>query len=255
MSVQRRILPIAAGIVAMIGATPTRAASPAADFASGSAVISAEQVVPIVAYNSTTTTSAGGGKTTNSATSIALVTGGAVSASQGITGLKTLPRLAFDYVFSPGISVGGSAWVFANLSVTQDSTPAGGGSTVSTDQPKATYWGFAPRVGYAVALTDLLAVWPRVGIEYGDVEVGSVTRNGITTPGGSINQLSLDVEGMIVITPVHHFGITIGPIAAIPLTGKVSSTVTVTGLNTSTTTSNDISMWYVALSLGVLGYF
>jgi branched-subunit amino acid permease len=75
------------------------------------------------------------------------------------------------------------------------------------------------------------------------------------TGGGSINQLSLDFEAMLVITPVHHFGITIGPIAAIPLTGKVSNTVTVNGLNTSTTTSNDISMWYVALTLGVLGYF
>ena len=252
MTVHKRILPMAMGIAAMAGATAAEAASPAADFAnSGTAIISADQLMPIVAYVSTSTTS-GGIKTTDSATSIALVTAGAGNTASAIS-FKILPRLAFDYVLGPGITVGGSAWVYSNLSASQDLSPSGGGTTVSTQQPKATYWGFAPRVGYAVAVTDILALWPRLGIEYGDIEVGSVTQNGFTSGGGSVNQLALDLDGLLVITPVHHFGIALGPTAAIPLTGKANTTTSTNGTNT--TTSNDISMWYVALTLNVLGYF
>lgn len=252
MPVHRTILRVAVGLAAMGLAPSARAASPAADFASsGTAVISADQVVPIVSYISTMSTS-GGVKTTYSATSIALVTAGAGNLASAIS-FKMLPRLAFDYVVGPGITLGGSAWIFANLSASQDVAPASGGTSTSTDQPKATYWGFSPRIGYALAVSDNVSVWPRLGVEYGDIEIGGITRNGVTTGSSSLNQLSLDVDGLLVVTPVHHFGIAIGPTAAIPLTGKASSTTTANGMNTST--SNDISMWYVSLTLNVLGYF
>jgi hypothetical protein len=253
MLVHRRILTVALAIVATGWGTPALAASPAADFAnSGTAVISVDQVMPIVAYSSTTITS-GGIKTTNSATSISLVTAGVGNTTSAIS-FKMLPRLAFDYIVGPGITVGGSAWVFTNLSASQDVSPSGGGATVSTDQPKATYWGFAPRIGYAVAVGEILALWPRLGVEYGDVEIGTVSQSGITSGGGSVNQLALDLDGLLVITPIHHFGIALGPTAAIPLTGKTNTNTSVNG-GTNTSTSSDISMWYVALTLNVLGYF
>jgi len=242
-----------AAMASMAVAMGADAAGPAADFASaGTAIVSVDQLMPIVDYESTTETGAGGSKTTDSATSIALVTAGGGNGASAIS-FKVLPRIAFDYVVGPGVTLGGSAWVFTNLSANQSTTPGGGGSSTSTDEPKGTYWGVAPRVGYVFPLGDVVAVWPRVGIEYGDIEIGSVTNNGVTTSGGSVNQLALDLDGLLVVTPVRHFGFTIGPTAGVPLTGKINSTTTIGTV--SNTTSTDVSMWYVALTLGVLGYF
>jgi hypothetical protein len=261
MRIRRKLLPVAVGIAALAEATSAKAASPAADFASSGTAIISVDLMPIVSYTSTSESTAGGGKTTNSATSIALVTSNAGNAASAIS-FRQLPRLAFDYVVGPGITVGGSAWVFANLNVSQSTTPPGGGSSTSSDQPKATYWGVAPRVGYVAPIGNILALWPRVGIEYGDIEISATTStiqvvgNPVTimTGGSSVNQLALDVDALFVVTPIEHLGLTIGPTVAIPLTGKVSSSTT-TNAGTSASTSNDISMWYVALTLGVLGYF
>jgi hypothetical protein len=85
------------------------------------------------------------------------------------------------------------------------------------------------------------------------VSSGTVTNNGSSSGGSSSTQLALDVDALLVITPVHHFGITIGPGAAIPLTGKTSDTITIAGQ--ATTTSRDSAMWWVGLNAGLLGYF
>jgi hypothetical protein len=204
MPVQRRSLSVAVGLILFFGATSARAAPPARDFASsGTAIVSVDQLMPIVSYISTTQTNPGGSKTTNSATSLALVTSNAGNAASAFS-FKMLPRLAFDYVVGPGVTVGGTAWVFTNLSASQSTTPAGGGSSTSTDQAKATYWGVGARAGYAFPVSDIVALWPRVGIEYGDIEIGSLMTNGISISGASINQLSVDVDAFLVVTPIEH---------------------------------------------------
>jgi hypothetical protein len=249
------MLRVIAGIVTLAGATSAKAASPSEHLASpGTAIVSADQLVPLVSYTSATTTYPGNSKTTNSATSIAFFTADAGNTAS-VVSFKTLPRLAFDYVLGTGITIGGSAWIFTNVSASQNS----GGASMSTDRPKATYWGLAPRLGCVLPLGDILAIWPRTGVEYGEISFGSggsVTVNGnpVSIGGGSINQLAVDLDVLLVVTPVRHLGLTIGPSVGIPLTGKVDTNA----LNTpasSNTASADISMWYVALNLGLMGYF
>jgi len=250
---------VSAGLAALLYAGSTRAASPAADLATGgTSIVSAEQLAPILSYDSTTE-SENGTNTTDSSTTFGLVT--SIFRLSGVQEtFHTLPRLAFDYVLGPGVTIGGSAFVFTDISASTATSPSGGGTSTTTQEPKGTLWGVAPRVGFVLPAGGTVAIWPRLGVGYADYSIGSTTNNGVTVTGGSINQLSLDVDGLLVWTPVHHFGITIGPTGNIPLSGKVSSqTTTVTappaGTTTTTTVSNDVKMWHVGLNVGLLGYF
>jgi hypothetical protein len=250
MPTRRGLLCVVAGIVTLVGATSARAASPSEHLASpGSSIVSADQLISLVSYTSSTTTYSGS-KTTNSATSIAFFTANAGSTAS-VLSFKTLPRLAFDYVLGTGITIGGAAWFFTNVSVSQSS----GG--MSTDQPKATYWGVAPRLGFVLPLGDILAIWPRTGVDYGEISFGSggsvtVNGNAVNIGGSSINQLAVDLDALLVVTPVRHLGLTIGPSVGIPLSGKVNTNVATAP---GATASADISMWYVAVNLGLMGYF
>lgn len=71
--------------------------------------------------------------------------------------------------------------------------------------------------------------------------------------GNSLTQLALDVDALLVITPCNHFGITLGPGAALPLTGSSTGGITIDGLKSNF--SYDTAMWWVGLNAGLLGYF
>jgi hypothetical protein len=238
----------AALVLTVVGSAT--AATPSAALRDGNIIISADRLAPIVDYWSSTTTDTNGSKSTSSRTSISLVTSNPLAA---LGTVYNVPRFGLDGVIGPGVTIGGAAWIYTDLNASNSTTPANGGSSTSFDQPKATYWGVAPRVGYILAIGDMVSLWPRAGVEYHDVSSGTVTNNGSTSGGSSSTQLALDVDALLVITPVHHFGITIGPGAAIPLTGKASNTSTFAGQ--TTTTSRDSAMWWVGLNAGLLGYF
>jgi opacity protein-like surface antigen len=238
----------AALVLTVVGSAT--AATPSAALRDGNIIISADRLAPIVDYWSSTTTDTNGSKSTSSRTSISLVTSNPLAA---LGTVYNVPRFGLDGVIGPGVTIGGAAWIYTDLNASNSTTPANGGSSTSFDQPKATYWGVAPRVGYILAIGDMVSLWPRAGVEYHDVSSGTVTNNGNTSGGSSFTQLALDVDALLVITPVNHFGITIGPGAAIPLTGNTSSTSTIAGQ--TTTTSRDSAMWWVGLNAGLLGYF
>jgi hypothetical protein len=141
-----------------------------------------------------------------------------------------------------------------DLSANQTISPAGGSSTTS-DQPKVTYWGVAPRVGYVIPFGDKLYFWPRAGVEYYDVSTSNVG-NG----SGSIQEFAIDVEAMLVVSPWTHFGFTVGPTVDIPISGEQTTTAAIptgtTMATTTTTTSRlDSTMFQVGLSAGMLGHF
>ena len=114
-----------------------------------------------------------------------------------------LPRLAFDWLPIQNLTLGGAVWLYADLSATESTST--GGTSKSTDQPKVTYWGIAPRVGYVIPMGDKLSFWPRAGIEYHDVSTSNVGAG-----SGSVTQFAIDVEAMLVISPWNHFGFTVG---------------------------------------------
>ena len=136
-------------------------------------------------------------------------------------------------------------WAYTQLTATDSHSPASGSST-STDQPKVTYWGLAPRVGYIAPLGDTLSLWPRAGIEYHNVNASSV-----------ITQFSIEAEVMLVISPWNHLGFTVGPTVDVPVTGK-SSSASATGTGTTgpaTATHFDSAMFQIGFSAGMLGHF
>jgi hypothetical protein len=83
-----------------------------------------------------------------------------------------------------------------------------GGGLIYSDSDRSfqvtagTTFGIAPRIGYAIPFNSALALWLRAGITY-------ITES--ISGGGNQWQFSPAGEVYLVITPVSHFGITLGP--------------------------------------------
>jgi hypothetical protein len=94
------------------------------------------------------------------------------------------PRAAFDYFVADSLSVGGAVGLY--------------------------FWGadgnrsgflLAPRVGYAIMLSEAIAFWPRGGVTYYSEEENDT----------SYSQFGLSAEGMFVFMPQESWGILAGP--------------------------------------------
>jgi len=212
-------------------------------------IVSADRLAPVISYESVKSTQADGGSQTQSRLSLAFFNNGPF----GFFGtFYNLPRIAFDWLPVDNVTIGGATWFYTQLSASDSLSPANGASK-STDQPKVTYWGIAPRVGYVVRMGDLLSFWPRAGVEYHNVGTSSVNGSASST----ITQLSVEAEALFVISPWNHFGFTVGPTADLPITGKSTQTSTGTGVGGTTTvsTSVDSAMLQIGISAGMLGHF
>jgi hypothetical protein len=237
---RRQVVPTIVSFV-LVGSITTEApAAPSEDLADSHVIVGVERVASFISYESLSATPSGGGtSTTYSLTALSLF----ASDPAGINDVfYMVPRVGLDAVVSH-VTLGGAAWVWTEVNITASS----GG--FSQDQPKATYWGIAPRVGYIVPLSNFVAFWPRVGVEYHSVNNTSVTIGGASAGGLNLNQLAGDIEGNLVITPVSHVGFDIEVFGAIPLTGSASSSQ-----NTGRGSIN-ISEVAVALTAGLVGYF
>ena len=219
-------------------------------FGSPGVIISADRLLPLVSYESVKTTQADGSSDTQSRLSIALLNNGPF----GVFGtFYNLPRVGFDWVPVQNVTIGGSAWLYAQLLATDSLSPATGGSKPSTDQPKVTYWGVAPRIGYIIPISKLVSLWPRAGVEYHHVSSSS----GGSSVSPSVTQFALGAEALVVISTWSHFGFTVGPTVDVPITGESTSTAS-TGTGTSgaaASTSVDSAMFQIGASAGFLGHF
>jgi hypothetical protein len=212
-------------------------------------IVSADRLLPLISYQSVKTSDDGASET-QSRLSIALLNNGPYGVSSTLfTSFYNLPRLGFDWVPVQNLTLGGALWLYADLSASLSTSPASGPST-SANQPKVTYWGVAPRVGYIFPIGDKLSFWPRAGIEYLNVSSSDVG-NG----SGSVTQFAVNVEAMLVVSPWNHFGFTVGPTVDIPISGEQTTTSTPNGGGTSTSTRVSSSMFQVGMSAGMLGHF
>jgi hypothetical protein len=214
-------------------------------FGSPGFIVSVDRLLPLISYQSIKT-SDDGASDTQSRLSIALMNSGPF---QVFASFYNLPRLAFDWVPVQNLTLGGAAWLYTDLSATDSVSPATGPST-STNQPKVTYWGVAPRVGYIIPMGDKLSFWPRAGVEY-----HNVSSSDVGSGSGSTTQFAFDAEALLVISPWNHFGFTVGPTVDVPITGEVTTTSATTAGGTSTSTRENSAMFQVGLSAGVLGHF
>jgi hypothetical protein len=206
----------------------------------GQAIISADRVMPLFAYENEKVSVNGGGSSSQTVTSLSLVTHGGT-----LNTFYNIPRFAFDYTVYQHLTVGGSIYVYLQTgnSTTQHQP---GQPDVSTDNSKVTFWGLAPRVGWIFQLSDLFAFWPRGGISFND-EIANHPNNGGST---TVTQWALDLEPMFAITPASHVAITAGGAIDIPLTGSVTDNP-----NGGASVSVDSTMFHFGLTGGLLIWF
>jgi hypothetical protein len=119
-------------------------------------------------------------------------------------------RLGFDGVLGPGVTLGAG---FGFNQFDQEIT-TGNETTSLTIRTLI----FAPRVGYLLAPSRYVGVWLRGGIAYINMhlEIADVRQK--------ISATALTLDPMLVITPLPHVGIFVGPSLNVGLGGGATAT-------------------------------
>jgi hypothetical protein len=104
------------------------------------------------------------------------------------TGAYHLPRVAVDFFVIERLSLGGALGFY-------DHEGDGGDGFI-----------LAPRVGYAIDLSQRWAFWPRGGLSY--------------YSEGNYNQVALSAEGQFVFLPQPSWGLMFGPTLDLGLSGE-----------------------------------
>ncbi len=226
----------------------------------GQVIFGAERVLTLFAFESSKsvdTSQAGTTQTVSaSQTSMSFLGSNPAGPGGGITTFYKIPRLGFDYVLIPNLTIGGAAMMLFTLGSgeTSKTETAGKTTTQNFDGSAITLFGLAPRVGYVFALSEMFAVWPRGGLSFYSASVRSPSDpTAKTVVTDSVSQWALDAEGLLVFTPFPHVGITAGLALDIPITGSLKNEK-VTG-PTTTTTTFDSSLWHVGINAGLIVYF
>ncbi|HEY3818873.1 MAG TPA: hypothetical protein VGL81_16995 [Polyangiaceae bacterium] len=268
----RRLTAIAAGVGVMLVGSLAHAQSRSTFGDPGEFIFSADRLFPVLGYSNESTTQAGQLptgiskiSTSESSSSLGFFWGGSPGYVVPLGGnnatlpnLFTVPRLGFDYTIIPNLTVGGDVVLFFTLGGTQSTETdnnAGGKQTVSTNEPKSTIFGLAPRVGYVLHLTDLFHVWLRGGLSVYLAGVKQTVENNNVqvTTSFDAHQWAIDLDPQFVITPVPHFGFTAGLTADIPFGGGYS--VNVNQPNSTTSVSAGQSLVFVGMTAGLVGWF
>jgi hypothetical protein len=158
------------------------------------------------------------------------------------------PRLAFDFFPTQGLSVGGS-FVFVSRSGEDENEtvidPATGTTeTTTSDADTQQTLIIHPRLGYAIQIDRMLALWPRLGITW-----ASLSRETETGSTYTVSALDLTLEALLGISPFEHFAILVGPYGDIGLSGTSESETD------TTSTEDDITVSSFGLTTSIVGYF
>lgn len=151
------------------------------------------------------------GKQTTSVNNLSLL-GNPMS---GFVTAYSVPRIAFDYFPTDGLSLGGSI-SYTHVGFNYENEPTTGES--SDDSSSFSTFILSPRVGYAYMFNDSVGIWPRAGITY-------ITSSSEYDDGDSKSSaLALSVEAPFLFTPVDNVAITFGPTIDYGLTASSEST-------------------------------
>lgn len=164
-----------------------------------------------------------------------------------------IPRLAVDFVPTNGLTLGAALGLSIATADRDDGLD-------SVQAP--TVYGFLvqPRVGYARALSARLGLWLRGGFTYfrqtAEAEVVIVNRT-VESKATSWG-ISMNFEPGVVVFLAPGFGLQVGLLADLPLTGSQEITrasVSGGGAVTETTTSTDESVRNIGVAVGLVGAF
>ena len=238
----------------------------------GEFVFSADRLVPVLAFTQnkiTDNNSNPNTSTTTSGSAISLLWGNnSVLAGGGAGGglngagnstFYTTPRLGFDYVVVPNLTIGGDLFVFFTLGGSTTTTTTSPTRTVtnSQDNPSGNAFGIAPRVGYVFGINDLLSFWLRGGFSFYHAGT-SVTDGTCLTQSdtSSVNVFGLDFDPQLVISPTSHFAFIAGPAIDVGFAGGFSASRPLGNqCNTTVTTSDGYSSFNIGLTGGLMGWF
>ncbi len=189
-----------------------------------------------------------------------------------------IPRLAIDGFVGPQVTLGGSAGYISRSGTTKTSsvtTLSGSGSSMSTnnddDLPDVSAFVLSPRLGVVVTVGPKVALWLRGGVTYfqTSVESKSVLRSvsgdpAITTQKKTeTSGTALTLDAQLVIVPVDHVGITIGPVFDVGLDGSTKTTSTRTtpasgfsdAQTDTTVTDGDLKQSNYGVAAGLIAFF
>jgi hypothetical protein len=126
-----------------------------------------------------------------------------------------IPHLSVHGVVGSGFTLGGSLGYTSTVSEVEVDFEVDGES-VSQDAPELTEYLLGARVGYLVVPNATVSVWLRTGISFYSVDIERNDPDGQTA---TQNALVLNVDPMLVFTPVEHVGLLLGPVFDIEVAG------------------------------------
>jgi hypothetical protein len=125
-------------------------------------------------------------------------------------GFSFVAAPAADYFVVRGLSLGAQVF-YAHISASAPA-PTGGSTSVSGDG-----WGLSPRIGYNIKLDDRFSLWPRLYVEYSSLSMSA----GGTNSGN--DRFTIGVFAPVLIQPVQHFYVGVGPNVATDLWSHASA--------------------------------
>jgi len=129
--------------------------------------------------------------------------------SQDTTTIQFAP--AADYFVAHNFSIGGVILVDYTQSNESDSTR----------------FGIGPRVGYNLAITDMLGVWPKLGFSYSHTSTSTdvdTDDDQVLTRSASGDHFTLNLFAPVMFHPVPHFFVGFGPFLDTDLSGDNKTT-------------------------------
>jgi hypothetical protein len=273
---KRELAAVVAGLAVVTVPSLAHAQRAAGSFGDqGQFIISADRLFPLLGYSHASETETnpppGATKATDSesATSLGFFWGGTpaftdhptVAQAPGgipVTNFYTVPRVGFDYVLLPNVTIGGDLILFFTLGGSQThevDNNNGGNQTTTVNEPTNTTFGVAPRAGYILHLSEMFSFWLRGGLSFYTQtwKQSSTNGNQTTTFSANYDQLAIDLDPQLVITPLPHLGFTVGLAADIPLTGGHSYTVDTGGASSSVSAGANI--FFIGVTSGILVWF
>jgi hypothetical protein len=151
-------------------------------------------------------------------------------------------RLGVDGVIGPGVTLGtsvGYSVVHSSIHLTANVE----GADLNMDQEGGSTSSFliVPRIGFVLAPNGYLGIWLRGGVGY-----TSLTQTEPSQPDVELTSVDLVLDPMLIITPVPHAGILIGPSLNIGLSGAAN------GITTEVDLTNKFSSYGLSAGIALL---
>ncbi len=145
------------------------------------------------------------------------------------------PRLGIDRVFASGWTSGGSV-AFSTVGGKRAVTKA----NVTETDTKGSVSGLVltPRVGYLMGLSPRISLWLRGGVSL--LSYKSDSSDGSFT--SAYDGVNVTVDPQLLITPSDTFGLAVGLVADLPLSGRQTMSATSGGIDPATASGGEVEV-------------